>query len=558
MGPDLLLALLLAWSIPSYQIEIIVRPDLSLRVHERYTVDFRGDRHHGIYREIPVFYRKGIFFQNIRVQVRRVLRNGQPEPYLTRLRGRDLFLRIGDPDRWLGDLETYDIVYTVRYGLDLKGDHAYLYFNAIGPQWSVPLEHGQVIVHLPPDTPVERAHAWLGYPGSRDHQLWPDTLAPGILLFEPREAVMPGRALTVFVEMPRRFFKEPDVLEQGVHFVVDNGFYFLPLVVLFLLLGIWYRWGRDPALRRSLVVRYDPPEDLTPGEAGILVDEKLDPRDLSATVLDLARRGYLTIRSEPVRILFFTLHRFTFRLKNPDFSGLKVHEKKLLRALFPPPRTEGQEVRSGEVKKQLREKFSGIEKAFYKAVVKAGYFPTSPDTVRGSMVAIGILWFIVSVFLMVKAWVSVAYIPGLLLSGIFIMLFSRVMPRKTPKGVREYLEVKGFEEFLRRVEQDQIRRLGRDRDLNEYFSRLMPYAVALGLEDRLLEVFDGLLTTAPTWFVTASGDPMSLEGFGQSIAGTMGSFNNLFSAPTRGGGGGGLSGGGSAGGGIGGGGGGAW
>ena len=551
---SLVLWALVAWRIPAYEIHIQVRPDLSLQVHERYTVDFRQDPHRGIYRQIPAVYRRGLLFQNARIHVHQVLRNGQAEPYVVRLKGRDLFLRIGDPHRWLRDLEVYDIVYTVRYGLDLRGDSAYLYFNAIGPQWSVPLEQGRVVVHLPLDTPHGPAHAWLGRPGSRDHRLLAQEPQPGVLVFEPQEAVLPGRALTVFVPMPRQFFVAPDALEQGLHLLVDNAFYLIPLLVLALLLWIWYRWGRDPAVRRSVVVRYDPPEDLTPGEAGVLLDERLNPRDLAATVLDLARRGYLTVRDEPRKVLFFTLHRYAFRLDNPDLSGLKPHEQELLRLMFPAPRQSGQWVQDQQVKEHLREGFQRLKRAFYKTVVQARYFPTSPETVRGIVLAIGILWMVGVIFLAVIHRLPLLYLPGLMASGLLILLFSPIMPRKTPRGVRKYLEIKGFEEFLRRVEQDQIRRLGREVDT--YFAQLLPYAVVFGVEDRLLEAFDGLLNASPSWYLGASGHPMDLHTFGHSLSSTLGQFNSLFTSATRGGGG--LSGGGSAGGGIGGGGGGAW
>ncbi len=548
-----LLLVLLAWRIPAYEIQVEVHSDHSLTVHEHYTVDFRQDPHHGIYRQIPVFYRRGVLFQNLRVRPLEVLRNGQPEPYQVRLQGRNLVIRIGSPHRWLQEVAHYDLVYTVRYGLDAKGDRVYLYFNAIGPQWSVPLERGRVVVTLPPDTPYEAAHAWLGPPGSREARIPARPLDARHLVFEPQEAVLPGRALTVWVAFPRGFFVGPDPLLQGIHLLEDNLFLVLPLGVLLLLLGAWHRWGRDPAVRRSVVVRYDPPEDLTPGEAGVLLDERANSRDLAATALDLARRGYLRLEVEPVRVLFFTLHRFRFHLLNPDFSGLKTHERELLGALFPWPREAGQVVDQKDLRQRLRGKVSKLLKTFEQVGVQAGYFPMRPSRVRTTVFSLGLLTIVASFALAVAGWIPVPMMFSLALSGVLVLLFSPIMPRKTRRGVQKYLELKGFEEFLRRVEQDQIRQMGRDADA--YFSRLLPYALVFGLEHRLLEVFDGLLSQSPTWCQSTTGEPLSLHEFGASFASTLGSFQSVFSAASRGGG---VSGGGSAGGGIGGGGGGAW
>ena len=38
-----------------------------------------------------------------------------------------------------------------------------------------------------------------------------------------------------------------------------------------------------------------PPDDLRPGELGTLVDFEADPLDVTATIIDLAVRGYLKI-----------------------------------------------------------------------------------------------------------------------------------------------------------------------------------------------------------------------------------------------------------------------
>src|SRR5699024_3051468 len=54
--------------------------------------------------------------------------------------------------------------------------------------------------------------------------------------------------------------------------------------------------GVGPARRRQPVaVRSTPPDDVRPGEVGTLHDEVADSRDVSATLVDLAVRGYVRI-----------------------------------------------------------------------------------------------------------------------------------------------------------------------------------------------------------------------------------------------------------------------
>ena len=51
---------------------------------------------------------------------------------------------------------------------------------------------------------------------------------------------------------------------------------------------LWSTRGRDPRLR-PITVAYEPPDRLTPAEAGTLVDDSPDTRDLTATILTVTR-----------------------------------------------------------------------------------------------------------------------------------------------------------------------------------------------------------------------------------------------------------------------------
>jgi hypothetical protein len=58
---------------------------------------------------------------------------------------------------------------------------------------------------------------------------------------------------------------------------------------------LWYVRGRDPAT--GMVAEYitAPPDDLPPGAAGTLLDERADHEDVVATLLGLARHGAIVI-----------------------------------------------------------------------------------------------------------------------------------------------------------------------------------------------------------------------------------------------------------------------
>ena len=69
-------------------------------------------------------------------------------------------------------------------------------------------------------------------------------------------------------------------------------------------------WSPAPRRPRPLFeradgpVEYRPPDDLRPAQVGVLIDETADPLDVTASIVDLAVRGYLTIEEIPDKGLF--------------------------------------------------------------------------------------------------------------------------------------------------------------------------------------------------------------------------------------------------------------
>ena len=58
-------------------------------------------------------------------------------------------IRIGDPDITVTGQHTYVITYSVEGALNHFQDHDELFWNGIGTEWDVPIEHGETIVTAP-------------------------------------------------------------------------------------------------------------------------------------------------------------------------------------------------------------------------------------------------------------------------------------------------------------------------------------------------------------------------------------------------------------------------
>jgi uncharacterized membrane protein YgcG len=266
---------------------------------------------------------------------------------------------------------------------------------------------------------------------------------------------------------------------------------------------LWYSRGRDPHV--GLVADYvpEPPEDVPPGVVGTLVDEKADLQDVVATLIDLARRGYLTMQEE-VKGSFAGLtfgRDFVFAKTDKPWDGeLRDYERVLLGKLF----GGSQRKRMSEMKNKFYTALPRIRAGLYDAIVQEGYFRTSPDKTRQRYAVGGILLVILALFIGISftaawvEWVDTIWCPaaGLLVGAVALIVTGQAMPAKTKKGAEATARWEAFRRYLKEIE--------RYTDLetaSELFERYLPYAIAFNLERRWVQKFARVETTPiPGWY----------------------------------------------------------
>jgi uncharacterized membrane protein YgcG len=340
----------------------------------------------------------------------------------------------------------------------------------------------------------------------------------------------------------------------------ENWIFLLPIFSFCYMANRWYRRGRDPKVRESITVMYEPPKfdnkSISPGEVGALVDEKLDPRDITSTIVGLAVKGYIKIEETKKEGLIFDRSDYYLqKVKSPD-SNLNLFEIELMKSLFPADLP-------GVLISSLKNKFYAnlelLKKTLYGELVRKKYFLTSPEQVTKSYLVSGFLIMIFGGFIFgfLMSGSIVKVILAWALTGLSILGFAKFMPAKTRAGSSAYMDILGFQEFLNRAEKDRLERMG-DKNL---FSKFLPYAIALDVADNWAKAFEGIYQEPPEWYVSPMGfrtfSPYAFTHSLNSVTSNLSSV--MFSAPrSSGGGGGGFGGGGFSGGGFGGGGGGSW
>ena len=133
----------------------------------------------------------------------------------------------------------------------------------------------------------------------------------------------------------------------------------------------------------TIVVEYTPPEvenrrRLKPAEIGTLMDEKADTLDVSATIVDLAVKGYLRITEVPKEGLFGKKDWKLDKLKPADHE-LLGYEVTLFNALF----DDGESVEMSDLKNKFYTDLAKVKETLYAQVVTGDqFFSGSPETTR--------------------------------------------------------------------------------------------------------------------------------------------------------------------------------
>lgn len=549
--------------IQSFHSDILVRRSGTLSITETIRVHFTGSWN-GLLRSVPVEYDTGYgtnYTLRLELESATDERGGELR-FESERQGRSRVFRVWVPGA-TDATRTIVLRYRVTNGLRFFDEHDELYWNVTGDESEYPIASASARVLLPEQAAGMRAAAYTGAHGSRESNARITEVANSVE-FQTLSPLGFREGLTIVVGWNPGVVARPSTFDRMKNVLLSNVVLGIPLLAFGVMLSLWRRHGRDPRLR-SIAPRYEPPADLTPAEVGTLVDATPDMRDVTATIVDLAVRGYLTIEETREEQLFglFSSQDYAFhaRRPRPEWGALKAHERELLDALFKGGRDT---VRSSDLENSFYKELPGITRHLRAALVEDGHYLHHPNTVRGAFAAIGVaIGALVALGggLLTERMLGhgggAAVIAGVL-TAVVIIGFGMAMPARTVRGTRVLESLLGFEEFLRRVESDRFERVIKTPEL---FEKYLPFAMALGVEKNWSTAFDDIYATPPEWYHGSSPHGFRCHAFAGNLsrmatvtAGAMQSAPRSSSSSSGfgGGGGGGFSGGGFGGGGVGG------
>ena len=546
--------------------DITVQANAELMVKE--TIRVRADNEqirHGIFRDFPTEYRDRAGNRiRIRFELLGVQRDGIPEAYRLDRYANGVRIYIGDPGRYVPvGVHTYALRYRVNREIGFFEDHDELYWNVTGNGWAFPIDHASAVVTLPAGIPEEEigVKAFTGPQGATGTNYRAEVRGNAQAVFETTAPLAPEEGLTIVVTFPKGFVAEPTVEQRARWLLRDNLALLAGLLGLAAVLGyylfVWTRVGRDLP-RGTIIPLFAPPEGLSPAMVRYIRKMGYDNKGLSAAVINLAVKGYLTIEEKkgPLALLAgstYVLHRAESAPARRDAPS--PEEWRLLEDLLPAAgdsielknenyRTFQQAV--GDVKKDLKaraepayfvtnqrhylpglllsllvmalmayllfkggapEAIGGLLFTFIPLIIYGAFLAVLIPAMRtGSVVGrvfsiIGLVFLTLfcGMFLLVGFFMIQTPFALIALTAVLIgsdVLFYHLLKAPTRRGRTVLDAIEGFRLYLTVAEEDRLNAMHPPERTPELFERFLPYALALDTEHAWAERFTDVLQRA--------------------------------------------------------------
>ncbi len=289
-----------AWEIRRFDVDLQVRPDARVRVVETLEVDFGPERRHAICRSLPRFVtdpsgaRRSLDLDLIAVTDAA----GRPWPVRVERPSRSLDVWMGSTEQFTTGEQVYRLTYEAS-GAVWRGPYRdELHWDVTGNAWDVLVIAGAARIAWPPGAGADQIEG-----ASRvtrfgrvlreadvkvidtDHAQF--LLNRGLLTFE---------GLSVSVVWPHGLVRHPGRIDRATAWALRNPALLLVPVVAALLLALRARRRRAAGCPGTTPLATPA---LTPAAAGFLSRGRLEPAHVAAALLDLERRGVLSITRAP-------------------------------------------------------------------------------------------------------------------------------------------------------------------------------------------------------------------------------------------------------------------
>lgn len=567
--------------INSYDSFITVEPDGIVLVQEKINITTDGSIQHGIYRDFPTRYQTPTGEVTVQFNAKNAELDNLPTPFLVQELSNGVRIYLGDKDRYLSPgTYTFSLTYTVLGELGYFKDHDELYWNVTGNGWAYPILQATSVVKLPKGAfrHITAYTAYTGNQGSRE-QYYQATLddEDQTIRFKTNRALGPNQGLTIVVGWKKGFVKEISFSKVQPNFLLSSLVTGL-LIILIYYYWVWNKYGMDDK-SRVVIPEYEPPPGFTAAGLRYILKMGYDKKVLASAVLNLAVKNYIKINETK----HFLSRTYTL-IKQPHFTGsLSSEEQALATSLFLDGDTI--ELKQQPLLKEMEDTFIRALKNNFKdnyfminakytligmsisfallvltALINNNLWPStivlsfffviplilekidSDSLVMKIKIILGLLLFfgigMILFYLIgepvfgVKSWIYCLLLFMIIITN---LIFASLLKRPTSLGQQLINHTKGFKLFLNATEKDRLNFRNPPDRTPAMFEKYLPYAIALGVEQRWAEQFASILEKAnyqPHWYLGSGMGAFNAVAFTSTISDSFsGAISSATTAP---------------------------
>jgi uncharacterized membrane protein YgcG len=530
------------YTIENFQSQITLNQDTSLSIEEKIEVNFEEPKR-GIIRVVPYIYHHQGQTINGRLTVEEVVdENGEPQKFTTNTFNQSKRIKIGDPETTIWGRHTYLIRYRAEEVVRTYEGEAEIYWNITGNEWDTTIKTATATIKSPFGK-IVKVDCFGGIKGSGERKC-ESQITEGGASIEAAGPIGPQSDLTVVARINgKNELVFPGRIKKITNWIADNWGYGASVIPLLVMIAAWWEVGRDtryqsenvfvkpedgkdykvlPWERPHLPQVYSPINGLSPAEVGVILDEKLDLKDIVAELMEMTRLGYIKIEKIKKKGLFGSSDDYVItELKNGE--ELKDYQKYLLdQMLDSGVKRETRSVKISELKNVFYQYLEELRNKVYQNMVKEELLVENPEETKNRWLAVyfgtmflagGLIW------LFTRLTYNFGPIATGVISGMIGLVIVQLMPRKTAWGYSLHRQAVGLREYLKMAKwREEIA------EKHLFLEEMLPLAIALGVVDRLAKDMAGLGVEPPRYF----GNESWVKDLGRFNTITA---NNLATAP---------------------------
>ncbi|RPD41985.1 DUF2207 domain-containing protein [Chitinophaga barathri] len=524
----------------------------------------------GIFRNIPLYRRdKNGKRKRVDIHVTEVLKDGVPEPYTDTENDGDLMIRIGSADVELEPgVYEYAISYSTTGHVGFFDNFDEFYWNVTGSGWDFPIVKASATVELPRGAKTVQAACYTGPDGSTASNCTVSYNAEGYPTFTASQLLEPGSGFTISPAFTPGVITRPpppgfrDKLKEWYE---NYRAVLLALIgsagLFFYFFTSWKKHGVDP-VQPVAVPAFEPPDGLSPAALRYIFKRTTDNKGNAAALVSLAVKKVLRIKETD-------REEYTVEKLIDAPKDLPKEEQKLFSGLLSSRKQIALDNKQFKIFEAANNAFNASLSEQYR--IKDYFLPNTKQILIGGLLT-GLIVFIYMLLINAGVFVLLLFVTPFLGVGVAMLvngfkklregcagilylafglpftiapvvvmfsfmdevpfvallfmlaaslgyvLYIKLIKAPTPLGAAMDAKIEGFRMYLETAEEHRLDMLTPPEHTPALFERLLPYAIALDLENQWADKFSSVLEQAnydPTWY---AGDYMNYTRFSSSFS----------------------------------------